>query len=140
MIETVALAQATATAPAAVGPVARAPAETDAVQRFAEAMAAGSPPPPVAPAPVAASIADAFPLRPSTLGDRVLGSLQRVQTDFNGHLSAVNQLLDPSRPAPAVTELLRMQIGAAHMAVQLEVMGKVIGRSTQNIDQLVRMQ
>lgn len=140
MIETVALAQATApAAPAAVGPVARAPADADAVQRFAEAMAAGSPPP-VAPAPVAASIADAYPLRPATLGDRVLGSLQRVQDGFNGHLSAVNQMLDPSRPAPAVTELLRMQIGAAQMAVQLEVVGKAIGRSTQNIDQLVRMQ
>ena len=42
-------------------------------------------------------------------------------------------------PAPGVPELLRMQLGMANMAVQLEVVGKTIARSTQNIDQLVRV-
>lgn len=137
MIETVALAQAVQAT--TVGPVARPPAvaDPDAVARFAELMASA---PPVAPAPVAASIAGAYPLRPSSLGDQVLQGLQRVQTDFNGHLSAVGRMLDAGAPAPGVSELLRMQLGMSHMAVQLEVVGKAIARSTQNIDQLVRMQ
>ena len=96
--------------------------------------------PAAAPAPVAASIAGAYPLRPASLGDQVLQGLQRVQTDFNGHLSAVGRMLDAGAPAPGVSELLRMQLGMSHMAVQLEVVGKAIARSTQNIDQLVRMQ
>jgi type III secretion protein I len=137
MIETVALAQAVQAT--TVGPVARPPAvaDPDAVARFAELMASA---PPVAPAPVAASIAGAYPLRPASLGDQVLQGLQRVQTDFNGHLSAVGRMLDAGAPAPGVSELLRMQLGMSHMAVQLEVVGKAIARSTQNIDQLVRMQ
>lgn len=138
MIETVALAQAVQAT--TVGPVARPPAvaDPDAVARFAELMATAAPP--VAPAPVAASIAGAYPLRAATLGDQVLRGLQRVQGDFNGHLSAVGRMLDAGAPAPGVTELLRMQLGMSHMAVQLEVVGKAIARSTQNIDQLVRMQ
>lgn len=141
MIETVALAQAAAAAAPTVGPVVRPPAvaDPDAVARFAELMAA-APPPPVAPAPMAASIAGAYPLRPATLGDQVLGSLQRVQNDWHGKLEAVGRMMEPGAPAPGVSELLRMQLGMAHMSVQLEVVGKTIARSTQNIDQLVRMQ
>lgn len=142
MIETAALAQAVAaTQPATVGPVARPPAaaDPDAVARFAELMAA-APTPPLAPAPVAASVAGAYPLRPATLGDQVLNSLQRVQNDWHDKLQSVGRMLEPGAPAPGVPELLRMQLGMANMAVQLEVVGKTIARSTQNIDQLVRMQ
>ena len=144
MIETVALAQAASlapTAPVATGPVARAPADADAVARFGELMAAAPvPAPPVAQAPVAASIAGAFPLRAATLGDQVLGGLQQVQNDFHAKLQQVNRLFESGAPAPGVGELLRLQLGMAQMSVQLEVVGKAVSRSTQNIDQLVRMQ
>lgn len=139
MIEvTAALAQALPAAPAAPAPVTRS-AAPDAATRFAELMAVQDAPP-AALSPVAQSIAGTYPLRPATLGDQVLGGLQKVQGDFQGHLQAVGRMLDPSAPAPGVTELLRMQLGMAQLAVQVEVVGKAIGRSTQNIDQLVRMQ
>lgn len=138
-----ALAQALPAAPATPAPV-RSAAPTDAATRFAELMTVtGSDSPPAALSPVAQSIAGSYgsqPLHPATLGDQVLGGLQKVQGDFQGHLQAVGRMLEPGAPAPGVPELLRLQLGMAQLAVQVEVVGKAIGRSTQNIDQLVRMQ
>jgi type III secretion protein I len=142
MIEvTAALAQALPAAPAAPAPVMRG-AAPDAATRFAELMAAQDAPP-AALSPVAQSIAGTYgtyPTRPATLGDQVLGGLQKVQGDFQGHVQAVGRMLEPGAPALGVPELLRLQLGMAQLAVQVEVVGKAIGRSTQNIDQLVRMQ
>lgn len=139
MIEiTAALAQTLPAAPAAPAPVTRS-ASPDAATRFAELMTVQDAPP-AALSPVAQSIAGTYATRPATLGDQVLGGLQKVQGDFQGHLQAVGRMLQPGAPAPGVPELLRLQLGMAQLAVQVEVVGKAIGRSTQNIDQLVRMQ
>lgn len=128
----------------------RAPAAVDAAARFSELMAAPNVAPNVAPdapppalSPVAQSIAGTYgpdALRPATLGDQVLQGLQKVQGEFQGHLQAVGRMLEPGAPAPGVPELLRLQLAMAQVAVQVEVVGKAIGRSTQNLDQLVRMQ
>jgi type III secretion protein I len=140
MIElTAALAQVLPAAPAPVAPMVRSAAAPDAATRFAERMAAPDVPP-AALSPVAQSIAGTYATRPATLGDQVLGGLQKVQGDFQGHLQAVGRLLEPGAPALGVPDLLRLQLGMAQLAVQVEVVGKAIGRSTQNIDQLVRMQ
>jgi type III secretion protein I len=149
MIEVAALAASLPNAAAPALVPANAPprsAAPDAATRFAELMAQD--PPPVSPLsapnlalnPLAEAVAGSYALRPATLGDQVLQGLQKVQGDFQGHLQSVGRMLDPSAAAPGVTELLRLQLGMAQLAVQVEVVGKAIGRSTQNIDQLVRMQ
>ena len=138
MIDPTTLAQAlppldlgSAAAPAA----ALRPAEPDAAARFAERMAEAAPLPGVAaPAPVTA------PITAPTLGEQVLQGLQQVQGDFQSHLQAVGRMLAPGAPTPDVADLLRLQLAMAQLSVQVEVVGKAIGRSTQNLDQLVRMQ
>lgn len=139
MIDITTLAQAL---PASAAPtLPRAPAAPEAATRFAELMAAGSADaPPVALSPLAEGVAASVALRPATLGDQVLQGLQKVQGDFQGHLQAVGRLLEPGSAAPGVPELLRLQLAMAQVSVQVEVVGKAIGRSTQNLDQLVRMQ
>ncbi|HSW06936.1 type III secretion system inner rod subunit SctI [Aquabacterium sp.] len=156
MIEISTLAQTVAAVAADPVPLKRA-AAPDAAARFAELMAQDAAPaaslhavapaqaPAQAPAspalsPVAESIAGIYPPRPATLGDQVLQGLHQVQNDFQGHVAAVGRMLAPGAAPLGVPELLRLQLGMAQLAVQVEVVGKAIGRSTQNIDQLVRMQ
>ena len=63
-----------------------------------------------------------------------------MQSSFGETVGAVQKSLDPGAPAPGVSDLLRLQLSMAQLSLQAELVGKVIGRSTQNIDQLVRMQ
>lgn len=129
----------------AVAPDAAAPAAVDPAQaeRFAalatpvaDAAPAATGLAPLAAPPATASVA----MPDGTMGDRLLQGLQQVQGDFQAHLQAVGRLLEPGAPPATVPELLKLQLAMAQLSVQVEVVGKAIGRSTQNLDQLVRMQ
>ena len=136
MIEIAALAQVAQAAVPNTQP-ASAPSAS-AAARFAELMAQDGVP--SARDGLAEAVAGAYPQRPATLGDQVLNSLQKVQDGFGEGIAKVGRMLEPGAAAPGVPELLRMQLAMAQLSVQVEVLGKAIGRSTQNIDQLVRMQ
>jgi type III secretion protein I len=101
--------------------------------------------PPVARAEIPAAISRAFPAASavsasSGLGDSILRGLNGVQNGFNDTVAAVTRSLESSAATPSVQDLLRMQMAMAQLSVQVELAGKAIGRSTQNLDQLVRMQ
>lgn len=130
-------ARALATPTPAAAPALSLPT-ADAGARFTELMAAGAPP--VDPATIPQAIAQAYPAGEGSLGDRILRGLNRVQSSFGETVGAVQKSLDPGAPAPGVSDLLRLQLSMAQLSLQAELVGKVIGRSTQNIDQLVRMQ
>lgn len=130
-------ARAVATPAPAAAPALSLPA-ADAGARFTELMAAGAPP--AGPAAIPQAIAQAYPASEGSLGDRILRGLNRVQSSFGETVGAVQKSLDPGAPAPGVSDLLRLQLSMAQLSLQAELVGKVIGRSTQNIDQLVRMQ
>jgi len=103
--------------------------------------AASAPPAvPATPTDLRAAVLQAYPLPAAAetgLGDRILGGLQGVQQRFDAQLQAVSRTLDGT---PSTSELLRLQLGMAQMAFQVELVGKAISRGTQNIDQLLRMQ
>ena len=134
-------ARAVASATPATAPALPVP-QADAGARFTELMSTTTPT--AEPAPIAAAIpqaiAQAYPAGEGSLGDRILRGLNRVQSSFGETVSAVQKSLDPGAPAPGVSDLLRLQLSMAQLSLQAELVGKVIGRSTQNIDQLVRMQ
>ena len=136
------IAQIAARAVASGTPAAAPAAPADAGARFTELMNTAAPP--AEPAPIAAAIpqaiAQAYPAVEGSLGDRILQGLNRVQSSFGETVSAVQKSLDPGAPPPGVSDLLRLQLSMAQLSLQAELVGKVIGRSTQNIDQLVRMQ
>jgi type III secretion protein I len=142
MIEIVSLAARAATEVANRG--SPAVADPAASQRFAALMAAApeSPTalPPADPAPLSAAIGRAYPVADGTLGERILQGLNGVQSNFKDTMAAVSKSLDTAGAPPSVSDLLRLQLSMAQLSLQAELVGKVIGRSTQNIDQLVRMQ
>lgn len=111
-----------------------------AAARFAQLMQAA----PVADATVAAAGANAVAPTPvngaaTTWGDRILSGMQGVSSDFHGQWDSVRQALASPRPLES-REMLSLQLQMNQMSIQSELVGKLISRSTQNIDQLVRLQ
>lgn len=124
--------QAPLDAPAGVGP---GPADPSATARFNEVMGSQ-------PTPLAEAIDQAYPaVAPAggTMGDNILAGLRNLSADFKQSWQSVNTVLDAGSPAK-ITDLLRLQMGLTQMSIQYELVGKAIGRSTQNLDQLVKMQ
>lgn len=91
--------------------------------------------------PVAAATATSTPpaVQGLTLGETVLRGMQNVSTDLQQSWSKVGQVLD-GNSSLSVSDLLKVQMGLIQTSVQFEFMGKVVGRSTQNLDQLVKLQ
>ncbi len=76
---------------------------------------------------------------PTSLGDRMLASLQGASEDFRKvwHDAETRLKADESLK---MQDMMIMQLQISQMAVGYELIGKIVSRSTQNIDQLVRIQ
>jgi type III secretion protein I len=112
-----------------------------ATARFAEIM--GTAPTPVAEAAQAAAAASAVnrsaASKAVSLGDNILAGMQNLSTDFKQAWQSVSSALDANSPLTS-SELLKLQMGITQLSVQYDLVGKAISRSTQNLDQLVKMQ
>lgn len=109
-----------------------------AAARFQTLMQA---PPAELTAPAAAAqeaVNTAAPLSVS-LGDRILSGMQHTAGDVQGTWRTVANRLSSDAPLDT-REMLQIQLQLSQVAVQYELLGKAVARSTQNIDQLVRIQ
>ena len=75
----------------------------------------------------------------STMGDNILKGLQGMASEFKQSMANVSASLDPGTNM-SVSDLFKVQMGLMQMSVQYELIGKGISRSTQNLDQLVKIQ
>jgi type III secretion protein I len=75
----------------------------------------------------------------ATLGDKILNGVQNLSSEFQQSWKTVNKALDPSGSL-STTDLLKLQLGITQVSIQYDLVGKIISRSTQNIDQLVKLQ
>ena len=115
-----------------------------AAARFAELMslpAEGTPPA----APTIAAVSTPGPAvveekpKVSTLGDQILGGLQGFSRDYQQAWSTVSATLESGADL-RMPDMLKLQMGLTQMSIQYELVGKAISRSTQNLDQLVKLQ
>jgi type III secretion protein I len=114
-----------------------------ATARFSELMQAS---PAISPtsAPVAVE-STAVQQTPTTalsgvsLGDRILTGMQGVSSDFQSSWKSVAATLE-SGETLSTQDLLKLQLQLTQVSVQYDLVGKAISRSTQNFDQLVRVQ
>lgn len=74
-----------------------------------------------------------------TLGDNILAGMQNLSTDFQQSWKAVSQALEAGQDM-TTADMLKLQLGLTQMSVQYDLVGKAISRSTQNLDQLVKLQ
>jgi type III secretion protein I len=123
-----------------VGPVAPPLLASDALAtaQFSDLLAA----PGVAPLlPPVITEADnnSIAIAPPTMGDNILKGLQTMASEFKQSMTNVSASLDAGTNM-GVSDLLKVQMGLMQMSVQYELIGKGISRSTQNLDQLVKIQ
>lgn len=149
IINTVALAPLTNLASASAPAAAAAP-NAMAAARFAELMAL-PPDANVAADAVQASGGAASPLQSTnalpaldadaSVGDRILNGLQSVSGEFKTSWSEVSKAVTASSgDTMNMQDILKLQLHLVQTSFQYEMVGKVISRSTQNLDQLVRIQ
>ena len=110
--------------------------DASAAARFAEimdrpdAVAGGAP----------AAAVDGTQAVTRTMGDNILNGLQHMSTEMQQTWTSVGGALDGAGNKLGMHDLLRMQLGLSQMSIQYELVGKAVSRSTQNIDQLVKLQ
>lgn len=127
-----------AAVPPALDPAAAVPLVADplATARFSEVMNAQ-------PTAVAEAVEAAYPAAVQagsrTLGDTILSGMQGLSTEFQQSWKTVNTILDGGS-SMTTYDMLKLQMGLTQMSIQYDLVGKAISRSTQNLDQLVKMQ
>jgi type III secretion protein I len=127
-----------AAAPTQMPAAATGPADPLATARFEQVM--NIQPVPLAPATAEANAAAlAIPTGPRTMGDSILSGMQNLSTDFQQSWKSVSAALEAG-DTMTTTDLLKLQLGLTQMSVQYDLVGKAISRSTQNLDQLGKLQ
>ncbi|HYC37710.1 MAG TPA: type III secretion system inner rod subunit SctI [Usitatibacter sp.] len=114
----------------------RSPGAADAVEamRFAEMVH-----PAEIPVAAAAPALDA-PLAVRTPGDSILEGMKGLGSDFRDTWSAMRTALAQPMDNLTLADMLRLQMQMMQLSVQVEMVGKAISKSTQNIDQLSKLQ
>lgn len=114
----------------------RAAPDAGTVGRFNDYMAT---PPGGGVEPAAAVEASAAAGR-STPGDSILQGLSSMASDMGRSWKAAQDALNSTNGQPTMQDMMRMQIELVGMSMNYELVNKCVTRSTQNIDQLVKLQ
>lgn len=115
------------------------PADELATVQFASMMEAPTATAGVDPAVVTNTSAVLLPVQAPTMGEQILNGLQNVSSDLRQSIGDVSAALNSSEEL-SVSDLLKAQMGLMQVSVTYELVGKGISKSTQNLDQLVKMQ
>ena len=79
------------------------------------------------------------PAQNVSIGDRILSGMQGLSGDMQQSWSTVKNALENSSNM-TTADMLKLQMGLTQMSIQYDLVGKAISRSTQNLDQLLKMQ
>lgn len=110
-------------------------ADQEHFRRLLEIVPSGSEP--VAATPVAA---ETVARPPATVGEAILDGLRGVSQDFQQRWQKVDATFSDPAKLATVTDMLRLQSQMLQLSVQYEMVGKAVSRSTQNIEQLIKIQ
>jgi type III secretion protein I len=133
-IHTLATATLANAQPAAAAAAAPGPADPQAAARFRSMMG----PQQAALAPDPAS-AVPVPQAGTSLGDAILKKVDEVHADMESQWDRICSIGQPQH-ALSVTELLQFQSNLMQSSVQFDLTGKVVSKSEQDLDTLVKMQ
>jgi hypothetical protein len=76
---------------------------------------------------------------PATMGDGILTSMQNLSDNFKKVHEDVVRSLDNSGDMK-LTDMLKLQINMSEMSFQWDAFSKVVTKSTQNLEQLLKLQ
>ncbi|THF57272.1 EscI/YscI/HrpB family type III secretion system inner rod protein [Pseudothauera rhizosphaerae] len=89
-------------------------------------MAVGMPPPPPGP--------------PANMGEAILKGMDELRADFRNTWESVTKLGGPEQPAVSPHELFQFQLKVIESSFHYEMVGKVVSKAEQNLEQIVKMQ
>jgi type III secretion protein I len=75
---------------------------------------------------------------PRTLGDAILQGLQSASNDITRAWASTGEVLN--KPDITVSDMLRVQTMLLQSAVQYELVGKAVSKSTQSIENILKTQ
>ena len=78
-------------------------------------------------------------IEPVTFGDAILHKLEQLRGGINDNWQALMQAGQDGHPLSSV-EMVQFQLKAVQTSFQFEFAGKVVAKSEQNIETLVKMQ
>lgn len=126
-----------------IEPVAGPPMPTDhEIARFEAAL---SPPlaideaPPALPPPSMVEAMD----NPATLGDRILAGVDAMRADYKQTLGEMNETMKPKADGSEMIEVvdaMRIYVEVLRLTMSQEMLGKLVGKSTQNLETLLKGQ
>lgn len=82
---------------------------------------------------------------PATLGDRVLAGIDQMRTIHHERVGEIRSSLEGARLEDGtvrleVQDLMRLQMDLMRVVFQEDLLSKIVGRTTQNVDSLLRGQ
>lgn len=77
---------------------------------------------------------------PTSLGEAILDGISRVRDTFDGTVTSIRHLLDTTTSEMTIRDMLSIQMQIATLTIQQDLMGKIVGKATQNVDQLLKAQ
>jgi type III secretion system YscI/HrpB-like protein len=77
---------------------------------------------------------------PVSLGDTILKGLEHLRDHMKAGWSSAMAPLDPQQGPMSAQGLLQMQTGVLQMGFETQMIGTIAGKTSQSIDQLVKMQ
>lgn len=82
---------------------------------------------------------DAVPDAAPTLGERILNGVQGATADYSRSWQAMSEAANGLSSKTSLPDLLRLQVNFSRVSVNSDLLSKVGGRMTQNVDSLVKL-
>ena len=80
------------------------------------------------------------PAEAQTMGDRILGGLQGVADNIHDKWQQVGQVLDKQGADASAKDMLKVQAHMLEVSVEYDAVGKLVTRTSKNIEDLVKTQ
>jgi type III secretion protein I len=79
---------------------------------------------------------------PATLGDRILAGVDAMRADYRKSIAEMNESMTTPRADPSmqVNDALRIYVEVLRLTMSQEMLGKLVGKSTQNLETLLKGQ
>jgi type III secretion protein I len=78
---------------------------------------------------------------PASLGDRILASVDQMRTGYQETMQRIDtQIQAEPSPETRMQNMMEMFVDITRLSLQQEVLGKLAGKATQNLDTLLKAQ
>jgi hypothetical protein len=75
---------------------------------------------------------------PTALGERILDGMEQIRVSYQDGMTRIDSTV--RKDDMRLPDFMRLFVDTMHMSIQQDMLGKMVGRTTQNLDQLLKGQ